>query len=139
MATVDELLRCIDDSDADVDRVLELLGGLTSTRDRSLVPSLTAAFDRFLEAGHWYGRDVIAEALAEIEGVAALPTLLRASAVDMDDDQDSLQSTIIGLLGLDPARARELLDGLDGDADARVRDVPAWAREFVEDYPRRKG
>src|ERR1700691_6268788 len=90
----------------DDDDVASALDALTACADTSLVPRLREALGRFLDDGNFYGRDLIARVLAGIQGVAALPVLLRASARDIGDDQDSLQTEIIGLLKADRAQGR---------------------------------
>ena len=76
--------------DDDYDVIAPTLAVLSACGDLSLVPGLREALDRFLDDGNFYGRDLIASALAGIQGVAALPALLRASARELGDDQDSL-------------------------------------------------
>ncbi|WP_020522538.1 hypothetical protein [Catelliglobosispora koreensis] len=134
MATIEDLLACIDDPDDDSTRAYEL----TASRDRSLTPRLVDELGSFIAAEHFYGRDVIADAIAEIEGVEALPVLIRASAVDIGDDQDSLGSTIMEAIWADIGRAAELVDELASDNDPRVRDKAQWARSMVDLQASRK-
>lgn len=79
---------------------------LSACGDTSLVPRLREAPGRFLDDRNFYGRDLTARVLAGIQGVAALPALLAASARDIGDDQDSLQAEIVGLLEAGRERAR---------------------------------
>ena len=56
------------------------LEALTACADISLVPRLREALDGFVDDRNFYGRDLMARVLVGIQGVAALPALLRASA-----------------------------------------------------------
>jgi hypothetical protein len=104
-ASLESVIRHATDLEDDYDDIEPTLTALAGSGDRSLVPLLEAALDRFLDGDNFYGRDLVAGVLAGIEGPAALPTLLRASARDLGDDQDSLRSEIIELLE-GPRRAR---------------------------------
>jgi hypothetical protein len=90
----------------DYDDIEPTVTALAACGDTTLVPRLHEVLDRFLDEENFYGRDPIAGVLAGIQGVAALPVLLRASARDLGDDQDSLQSEIIELLHADRAAGR---------------------------------
>ncbi|GAA3248547.1 HEAT repeat domain-containing protein [Dactylosporangium siamense] len=93
----------------DYDDIAVTVDALTDSGDVSLAPRLHEALDRFLDEENFYGRDLIAGMLAGIEGVAALPVLLLASARDLGDDQDGLQSEIAGLLDADPEASRRMV------------------------------
>ncbi|WP_144127055.1 hypothetical protein [Catellatospora sichuanensis] len=82
------------------------LAALSACGDSALVPRLHEELDRFLHEENFYGRDLIASILAGIDGVAALPTLLRASSRDFGDDQDGLSAEIVDLLKTDRETAR---------------------------------
>ncbi|MFG2059127.1 HEAT repeat domain-containing protein [Micromonospora sp. NPDC048930] len=115
----------------DYDAIAPTLRELEACGDITLVPHLTEALDRFLDEGNFYGRDLIAGVLAGIHGVAALPALLRASARDLADDQDSLQAEIIDLLHGDrPAARRAVLELVTGNA-LELRREGLWALGFV--------
>jgi hypothetical protein len=92
----------------DYDDIALTVDALTGSGDISLAPRLHEALARFLDEENFYGRDLIAGILAGIEGVAALPALLLASARDLGDDQDSLQAEIAGLLDADPEASRRM-------------------------------
>ncbi|BCY06080.1 HEAT repeat domain-containing protein [Actinoplanes sp. L3-i22] len=104
---------------------------LVASGDTSLVPALNGALERFLEEENSYGRDVIAEILAGIEYEAALPTLLRAAARDLGDDQDSLRSHITDLLDGDPAACRPAVLALADDRSSALRKTALWALGHV--------
>jgi HEAT repeats len=95
-----------------------------------LVPRLQEALDRFLDEGNFYGRDLIASVLAGIEGVAALPALLRASARDLGDDQDSLQIQIIELLEAHRAATRPIVLEFASSDMPELRHAGLWALGF---------
>ncbi|WUR58052.1 HEAT repeat domain-containing protein [Micromonospora chokoriensis] len=117
----------------DYDDIAPTVTALTACGDTALVPRLREALDRFLDDGNFYGRDLIAGVLAGIEGTAALPMLLQASARDLGDDQDSLQAEIIELLHADRTTSRRVVrDFVTGDTP-ELRRVGLWALGFVVD------
>ncbi|MBA9004505.1 HEAT repeat domain-containing protein [Thermomonospora cellulosilytica] len=132
MFTVNELVRCINDPDDDSTRAYEIVDEMVASGDKALVPHLATELQKFLNEGDFYGRDVIADALAGLAGIEALPLLIAASARDLGDDQDTLQSTILELISVDEARARALLENLSADDSPSVRETAAWALEFLE-------
>lgn len=142
MAPLDQLmglLRREEIDDASFDRIITLTKALVEGADRRLIPELEAHLADFLEHGGCFGRDMIGQVLAGIAGVDALPALLRASAHDMGDDQDSFQTTISELLELDQKRARPAVLELVEATDAALRATGVWALDYVisdEDLPR---
>ncbi|TDC92932.1 HEAT repeat domain-containing protein [Actinomadura sp. 7K507] len=127
------------DLDDEFDKITELTGALIDGADPALVPELEGHLEAFLERGHFYGRDVIGEVLAGIAGLGALPVLLRASARDLGDDQDTFQTVICELLEQEPARARPAVLALVGAEDAALRATGVWALDFIvsdDDLPR---
>jgi hypothetical protein len=131
VATVEDLLRCIDDPD-DSTRAYEVVEEIVATGDRTLVPRLKEELDTFLDTDHFYGRDVIADALAGLLGVESLPLLIAASARDLGDDQDTLQSTILDVMWTDKSRARTILDELHASGSAELRKTVALAQELLD-------
>ncbi|MER6758467.1 HEAT repeat domain-containing protein [Micromonospora echinofusca] len=115
----------------DYDDIASLLTALTACGDITLVPRLHEALDRFLDEQNFYGRDLIAGILAGIQGVAALPALLRASARDLGDDQDSLTGEIIALLHTNKAAARRTMLDLATGGTPELRRAGLWALGFV--------
>ncbi|WP_165958756.1 HEAT repeat domain-containing protein [Actinomadura sp. KC345] len=127
------------DLDDEFDRITELTGALIHGADLTLVPELEGHLETFLEREDFYGRDVIGEVLAGIAGADALPVLLRASARDLGDDQDTFGMIICDLLEQDPARARPAVLDLVGADDGELRATGVWALDFIlsdEDLPR---
>ena len=117
--------------DDDYDDIAPALDALSACGDTSLVPRLREALGRFLDDRNFYGRDLTARVLAGIQGVAALPALLAASARDIGDDQDSLQAEIVGLLRTDRERARRtVLAFATGNAPG-LRRMGVWALGYV--------
>jgi hypothetical protein len=86
-----------------------------------LVPQLTTELNRFLDEKHFYGRDIIADTLAGLLGVEALPLLIAASVRDLGDDQDTLNATINDAMWSDKARDRTILHDLGADGSPEVR------------------
>lgn len=132
MSIVNELLRCINDPEDDSTRAYEIVDEIVAGGDRALVPRLTAELQKFLDAEDFYGRDVVADVLAGLVGIEALPLLIAASARDLGDDQDLLQSTIIELISMDNARARAILEKFSASELLSVRNTAAWALEFLD-------
>lgn len=117
----------------DYDEIAPTIQALSACADDTLVLPLNEALDRFLDEKNFYGRDLIAGILASVQGVAALPTLLRASARDLGDDQDSLSAEIIDLMNAHPASARRTaVEFATSDASA-LRRTGLWALGFVAD------
>lgn len=148
MSLLAQLIRLLPGADPDedwdfTDELFDKITGLTraviDSADLGLVPELEEHLETYLERKDFYGRDVIGEVLAGIAGVDALPALLRASARDLGDDQDSFQTTIYELLDQDPVRARPaVLDLVEAD-DVALRATGVWAVDFIvsdEDLPR---
>ncbi len=133
MTKVEALLAQIGDPEDDSTEAYDLVAEL-SEADHALVPELKKALWNFLKAQNFFGRDVLADALAAIQGVEALPALLKVSTYDLGDDQDTLQSTIIDVMSLDTERARLILDEVDTSDDAKLREVSKWAREMADSF-----
>ncbi len=133
MTKVEALLALIGDPEDDSTEAYDLVAEL-SEADHALVPELKKALWNFLKAQNFYGRDVLADALAAIQGVEALPSFLKVSTYDLGDDQDTLQSTIIDVMSLDTERARLILDEVDTSDDAKLREVSKWAREMADSF-----
>jgi HEAT repeat protein len=130
-AALEAVVRHATELEDDYDDIAPTLAALAACGDTGLVPRLHEALDRFLDDENFYGRDLIAGILAGIEGPAALPALLRASARNLGDDQDGLGSQIIELLGSDRAAGRRaVLACVTGDS-AELRRVGLWALGFV--------
>ncbi|MFI7517044.1 HEAT repeat domain-containing protein [Micromonospora echinofusca] len=115
----------------DYDDIAPTLTALAACGDVTLVPRLHEALDRFLDERNFYGRDLIAGILAGVQGLAALPALLRASARDLGDDQDSLTGEIIDLLHTNKEAARHTVLGLATGGTTELRRAGLWALGFV--------
>lgn len=117
--------------DDDYDDIAPALDALSACGDLSLVPRLREAFDRFVDDRNCYGRDLVARVLAGIQGVAALPVLLAASARDIGDDQDSLQAEIVSLLRADRPQARRTALAFATGHAPELRRAGLWALGYV--------
>ncbi|MDT5027481.1 MAG: hypothetical protein QOE61_3907 [Micromonosporaceae bacterium] len=111
--------------------IAPIVEALAASGDSALVSRLREALDRFLEERNFYGRDLIAGIMAGIGGTTAFPTLLRASAVDLGDDQDSLQHEIVELMHADPTGCRTTALEFVASSESRLRRTGLWALGFV--------
>ncbi|MDV5149437.1 hypothetical protein R1T08_36285 [Streptomyces sp. SBC-4] len=125
------LTEMLDDLDADVDETIDLADEIAASGDAGLLPRLQAELDRALTDRNAYARELLGGVLAAIGGPDALPTLIRASAVDLGDDQDGLAAEIVDLVQADPNTAGRVLRPLTEDDDLSVANRAEWALRFV--------
>ncbi|MFJ5832554.1 hypothetical protein [Streptomyces sp. NPDC093089] len=125
------LTEMLDDLDADVDETIDLADEIAASGDAVLLPRLQAELDRALTERNAYARELLGGVLAAIGGPEALPALVRASAVDLGDDQDGLAAEIVELVQADPKTARALLQPLTDDDDLTVAHRADWAMRFL--------
>ncbi|MEU3689707.1 hypothetical protein [Streptomyces narbonensis] len=125
------LTEMLDDLDADVDETIDLADEIASSGDAGLLPRLQAELDRALTDRNAYARELLGGVLAAIGGPDALPALIRASAVDLGDDQDGLAAEIVDLVQADPKTAAGVLRPLTEDDDLSVANRAEWALRFV--------
>ncbi|WP_306330508.1 hypothetical protein [Streptomyces venezuelae] len=125
------LTEMLDDLDADVDETIDLADEIAASGDAALLPRLQAELDRALTERNAYARELLGGVLAAIGGPDSLPTLIRASAVDLGDDQDGLATEIVDLVQADPKAARGLLQPLTEDDDLAVANRADWALRFL--------
>ncbi|MFB7590966.1 hypothetical protein [Streptomyces sp. NPDC056169] len=125
------LTAMLDDLDADVDETIDLADEVAASGDAGLLPRLQAELDRALTERNAYARELLGGVLAAIGGPDALPTLIRASAVDLGDDQDGLAAEIVDLVQADPKTATRVLRPLTEDDDLDVANRAEWALRFV--------
>jgi HEAT repeat protein len=130
-AALEAVVRHAVELEDDYDDIEPTITALAACGDTTLVPRLHEALDRFLDEENFYGRDLIAGILAGIQGAAALPTLLRASARDLGDDQDSLSAEIVDLLYADKAASRLTAIEFAADEAPELRRAGLWALGFV--------
>ncbi|MEU7703670.1 hypothetical protein ACF064_01720 [Streptomyces sp. NPDC015492] len=125
------LTEMLDDLDSDVDETIDLADEIAASGDAGLLPRLQAELDRALAERNAYARELLGGVLAAIGGPETLPALIRASAVDLGDDQDGLATEIVDLVQADPKTARDLLQPLTGDDDLSVAHRADWALRFL--------
>ncbi|WP_086831874.1 hypothetical protein [Streptomyces sp. NRRL B-24572] len=125
------LTEMLDDLDADVDETIDLADEIASSGDAGLLPRLQAELDRALVEQNAYARELLGGVLAAIGGPDTLPALIRASAVDLGDDQDGLAAEIVDLVQADPKTARRLLQPMTEDDDLSVANRADWALRFL--------
>lgn len=130
-AALEAVVRHAVELEGDYTDIEPTITALAACGDTTLVSRLNEALDRFLDEENFYGRDLIAGILAGIQGAAALPTLLRASARDLGDDQDSLSAEIIDLLYADKAASRLTAIEFAADEAPALRRAGVWALGFV--------
>ncbi|WP_030686718.1 hypothetical protein [Streptomyces globisporus] len=125
------LTEMLDDLDADVDETIDLADEIAASGDAGLLPRLQAELDRALTERNAYARELLGGVLAALGGPDALPALIRASAVDLGDDQDGLAAEIVDLVQADPKGARRLLQPMTEDDDLSVANRADWALRFL--------
>ncbi|GAA3923031.1 hypothetical protein GCM10022244_35940 [Streptomyces gulbargensis] len=125
------LLAMLDDLDADVDATIDLADEVATHGGPELRPRLEAELSRAVTERNGYARELLGGVLAGVAGPAVLPVLVRASAVDLGDDQDGLATEIVDLVQADPAAARTLLQPLTHDDDLTVAHRADWALRFA--------
>ncbi|MEU8540594.1 hypothetical protein AB0C52_11495 [Streptomyces sp. NPDC048717] len=128
---VTRLLAMLDDLDADLDETIELADEIAASGDRTQLPRLEAGLDHAIEDRNAYGRELLGGVIAGLGGTDRLPVLVRASAVDLGDDQDGLAAEIVDLVQADPQTARGLLQPLTEDDDLSVANRAEWALRFA--------
>lgn len=128
---VTRLIAMLDDIEADVDETIDLADEITATGDRGLLPRLEAELDRSVADRNAYARELLGGVIAGLGGTDRLPVLVRASAVDLGDDQDGLAAEIVDLVQADPQAAQRLLRPLTEDDDLSVANRADWALRFV--------
>ncbi|MEV8589090.1 hypothetical protein AB0424_19380 [Streptomyces sp. NPDC051180] len=125
------LIGMLDDLDADVDETIDLADEVAASGDTALLPRLGVELDRALAERNGYARELLGGVVAALGGTEALPTLIRASAVDLGDDQDGLAAEIVELVQADPKAARGFLQPLTDDDDLSVAHRADWALRFL--------
>ncbi|MER7536794.1 MULTISPECIES: hypothetical protein [unclassified Streptomyces] len=125
------LTEMLDDLDADVDATIDLADEIAASGDAGLLPRLQAELDRALAERNAYARELLGGVVAAIGGTDTLPALVRASAVDLGDDQDGLAAEIVDLVQADPKTARRLLQPMTEDDDLSVANRADWALRFL--------
>ncbi len=128
---LEAVVRHATELDDDYDDIAPTVTALAACGDTTLVPRLQEVLEQFLDEGNFYGRDLISGVLAGINGVAALPVLLHASARDLGDDQDGLQADIIELLKKDPSASRRVVRDFATADSPELRRTGLWALGFV--------
>ncbi|MEU2546105.1 hypothetical protein ABZ618_11830 [Streptomyces roseolus] len=129
--SVTRLLAMLDDLDADVDATIDLADEIAATGDRTLLPRLESELDRAVAERNGYARELLGGVLAALGGPDTLPVLVRASAVDLGDDQDGLAAEIVDLVQADPKKAETVLRPLTDDEDLTVANRADWALRFL--------
>ncbi|MEU9852749.1 hypothetical protein [Streptomyces sp. NPDC047974] len=129
--SVTRLLAMLDDLDADVDATIDLADEIAAGGDRTLLPRLESELDRAVAERNGYARELLGGVLAALGGADTLPTLVRASAVDLGDDQDGLAAEIVDLVQADPKTAERVLRPLTDDDDLTVSNRADWALRFL--------
>ncbi|WP_282695882.1 hypothetical protein [Streptomyces sp. CC208A] len=125
------LLAMLDDLDADVDATIDLADEIAASGDRALLPRLESELDRAVAERNGYARELLGGVIAALGGPTTLPVLVRASAVDLGDDQDGLAAEIVDLVQSDPKTAERVLRPLTEAEDLTVANRADWALRFL--------
>ncbi|MFG3344416.1 hypothetical protein ACGF1Z_05060 [Streptomyces sp. NPDC048018] len=128
---VTRLIEMLDDLDADLDETIDVADEIAASGDRGALPRLESELDRAVAERNSYSRELLGGVIASLGGTDRLPLLVRASAVDLGDDQDGLAAEIVDLVHADPKAAQELLQPLTRDDDLAVANRADWALRFV--------
>ncbi|MEV6352349.1 hypothetical protein [Streptomyces hydrogenans] len=129
--SVTRLLAMLDDLDADLDATIELADEIAADGDRTVLPRLESELDRAVDERNGYAREILGGLVAAVGGPDTLPVLVRASAVDLGDDQDGLAAEIVDLVQADPKTAETVLRPLTEDDDLTVANRADWALRFL--------
>ncbi|MER8037293.1 hypothetical protein ACWEP8_10825 [Streptomyces hydrogenans] len=129
--SVTRLLAMLDDLDADLDATIELADEIAADGDRTVLPRLESELDRAVDERNGYARELLGGLVAAVGGPDTLPVLVRASAVDLGDDQDGLAAEIVDLVQADPKTAETVLRPLTEDDDLTVANRADWALRFL--------
>ncbi|GHG42894.1 MULTISPECIES: hypothetical protein [Streptomyces] len=129
--SVTRLLAMLDDLDADVDATIDLADEIAAGGDRTVLPRLESELDRAVDERNGYARELLGGLVAALGGPDTLPVLVRASAVDLGDDQDGLAAEIVDLVQADPKTAESVLRPLTQDDDLTVAHRADWALRFL--------
>ena len=105
---------------------------LATSGDRSLVPHVQAALERYLDEDEWYGRDLMVYILAGLRGTAAFPLLLRAFARPLRfDDRDNLCAWLADVMDADPPGCRPTILSFIASGHRDLRRAGLWALGYV--------
>ncbi|MFJ6521634.1 hypothetical protein ACIQJ4_25665 [Streptomyces filamentosus] len=129
--SVTRLLAMLDDLDADVDATIDLADEIAAGGDRALLPRLESELAGAVAERNGYARELLGGVVAALGGPETLPVLVRASAVDLGDDQDGLAAEIVDLVQADPKTAEAVLRPMTGDDDLAVANRADWALRFL--------
>ncbi|MFJ3905299.1 hypothetical protein [Streptomyces sp. NPDC090025] len=128
---VTRLVEMLDDLDADLDETIALADAIAADGDQALLPRLESELDRAVADHNSYARELLGGLIAALGGPAQLPLLVRASAVDLGDDEDGLAGEIVALVQADPQTAQRLLQPLTAADDLTLANRADWALRFV--------
>src|SRR4051812_49213195 len=107
------------------------LADLIASGDHSLVPRATKALHAFVALRNFYGRDLMAELLIGLLGVAAFPAVMDAWSVDIGDDRDTLTAMVCDLIDGDPRACLVTVRELVASDDREKRSAGVWALGFT--------
>lgn len=116
----------------DVDRAVQACKIIGQVANEAHIPDLYA----LLQSDDFFIRETVAEPLARLEGVKALPALLEALTRGVADgqDNDGLSTTVIGVLEENAADVAPLLLAMLQAEDATTRAHAAWGLGFVTEH-----
>ncbi|MDX2647811.1 HEAT repeat domain-containing protein [Streptomyces sp. PA03-1a] len=116
-----------------------LVRELAVSGDRSAAASVRAALETCTRERNWYGRDLMAHALAGLSGAAAFPLLLRVFADALrgedDDDGERLGMALSAVMRADRDECRAVILPVLADDDPDLRRAALWALRDVFEAP----
>lgn len=121
-----------EEGDVDVDGVIEALDRLLGLVSRDDLPELLAALES--PRNSFWTRELLAEPIAKVGGLATLPELLGALHKNTAEghDNDHLAAILINLVEAEPIAAQASLKSLSSDSDPRTVKAADWLLQFAK-------
>lgn len=135
---LEALRRALAEIEDDGAPIFELARELGRPEHVSLAPSVRDELRRAVrERGEFFHRDVWAEVLTGMLGVAALPDLLEAASIDLGDDRDTFVALTLDEVQAAPDDAEPILVEAARSQDAGMRCEALYLATFLPARPGR--
>jgi hypothetical protein len=129
---LEALRRALAEIEDDAAPIFELARELGKPEHASLAPSVRDELRRAVrERADFFHRDVWAEVLAGMLGVAALPDLLEAASIDLGDDRDTFVALTLDEVEAAPDEAGPILVEAARSQDAGIRREALYLATFL--------